>query len=197
MMFFPTFVEFWLLRYQEDATNQWIINEKTHDCLLGIATTQLDTLEIKRELEPKRVPQVFVGSLLGTRRSAIGQFFTVSLTTVPEVCAKVNSAHFPSRMADCSNTAGEDTMRYITLPSHLLQALYTFYSRHHQGPALGWVFSAETGRYQWRLQQTGKLIWKRISAIGLSHLIELIIASSRRLFQLVLRKQNNKFIKKI
>ena len=41
----------------------------------GIATTQLDTLEMRRELEPKRVPQVFLGSLLGTRRSAIGQFF--------------------------------------------------------------------------------------------------------------------------
>ena len=151
---------------------------------------------MRRELEPKRVPQWFLGSLLGTRRSAIGQFFSLSLTTVPEVCAKVNSAQFPSRMADCSNT-GEDAMRYITLPTHQLQVLYTFYSRHHKGPALGWIFSAETSRYQWCLQQTGKLIWKRISAVGLSHLTELIIASSRCLFQLILRKQNNKFIKKI
>ena len=158
----------------------------------GIATTQLDTLKMRRELEPKRVPQWFLGSLPGTRRSAIGQFFSLSLTTVPEVCAKVNSAQFPSRMADCSNT-GEDAMRYITLPTHLLQVLYTFYSRHHQGSALGWVFSAETSRYQWCLQQTGKLIWKRIPAVGLSHLTELIIASSQCLFQLVLRKQNNKF----
>ena len=77
---------------------------------------------------------------------------------VPEVFAKVNSAQFPSPMAHCSNTAGEDAMRYITLPTHLLQVLYTFYSRHHQGPALGWVFSTETSRYQWCLQQTGKLI---------------------------------------
>ena len=123
----------------------------------GIATTQLDTLKMRRELEPKRVPQWFLGSLLGTRRSAIGQFFSLSLTTVPEVCAKVNSAQFPSRMADCSNT-GEDAMRYITLPTHQLQVLYTFYSRHHKGPALGWIFSAETSRYQWCLQQTGKLI---------------------------------------
>ena len=124
----------------------------------GIATTQPDTLEMRRELEPKRVPQWFLGSLLGTRWSAIGQFFSLSLATVPEVFTKVKSAQFPSRMADCSNKAGEDAMRYITLPTHLLQVLYTFYSRHHQGPALGWIFSAETSRYQWCLQQTGKLI---------------------------------------
>ena len=85
-------------------------------------------------------------------------FFSRSLATAPEVFAKVNSTQFPSRMADCSNTAGEDATRHITLPTHLLQVLYTFYSRHHQGPALGWVFSAKTSRYQWCLQQTGKLI---------------------------------------
>ena len=123
--------------------------------------------------------------------------FSLSLVTVPEVFAKVHLAQFPSRMADCSNTAGEDAMRYITLPTHLLQVLYTFYSRHHQGPALGWVFSAKPCRYQWCLQQTGKLIWKRIPAVRLSQLIELIIASSQCLFQLVLRKQNNKFITKL
>ena len=139
----------------------------------------------------------FWDSCWGRAGQLLVNFFSLSLATVPEVFTKVKSAQFPSRMADCSNTAGEDAMRYITLPTHLLQVLYTFYSRHHQGPALGWIFSAETGRYQWRLQQTGKLIWKRISAVGLSHLIELIIASSRRLFQLVLRKQNNKFVKKI
>ena len=110
---------------------------------------------------------------------------------VSEVFAKVNSAQFPSQMAHCSNTAGEDAMRYITLPTHLLQVLYTFYSRHHQGPALGWVFSTETSRYQWCLQQTGKLIWKKIPAVGLSHLTELIIASSRCLFQLVLHNKKN------
>ena len=142
---------------------------------------------MRRELEPKCVPQLCLGGLSG---------FVTGDAPVPEVFAKVHSAQFSSRMADCNNTAREDAMRYITLPTHLLQVLYTFYSRHHQGPALGWIFSAETSRYQWCLQQTGKLIWKRISAVGLSHLIELIIASSRRLLQLVLRKQNNKFIKK-
>ena len=84
--------------------------------------------------------------------------FLLSLATVPEVFEKNKSAQFPSQMADCSDTAEEDAVRYITLPTHLLQVLYTFYSRHHQGPALGWVFSAETSRYQWCLQQTGKLI---------------------------------------
>ena len=58
-------------------------------------------------------------------------FFSLSLATVPEVFTKVKSAQFPSRMADSSNTAGEDAKRYVTLPTHLLQVLYTFYSRHH------------------------------------------------------------------
>ena len=33
---------------------------------------QLSTLETRRELEPKFVPQLFLGSLVGTRRSVIG-----------------------------------------------------------------------------------------------------------------------------
>ena len=42
-------------------------------------------------------PQVFLGLLLGTRQSAIGQFFSLPLETIPEVFAKDNSAQFPSR----------------------------------------------------------------------------------------------------
>ena len=57
--------------------------------------SEFATLETKRELEPKCVPQLFPGSLLGMRRSAIGQFFFLSLVTIPEVFAKVNSAQFP------------------------------------------------------------------------------------------------------
>ena len=98
------------------------------------------------------------GIVTGDAPVSYWSIFLLSLATVPEVFAKVNSAQFPSQMAHCSNTAGEDAMRYITLSTHLLQVLYTFYSRHHQGPALGWVFSTETSRYQWCLQQTGKLI---------------------------------------
>ena len=49
-----------------------------------------------RELEPKCVSRRFLGSLLGTHRLAIGQFFSLSLTNVPEVFAKINSVQFPS-----------------------------------------------------------------------------------------------------
>ena len=38
--------------------------------------SELATLETRKELEPKCVPQLFVGSLLGTDRSTIGQFFS-------------------------------------------------------------------------------------------------------------------------
>ena len=55
----------------------------------------------EKEMEPKCVPQLFRGSLLGTRRSAIGQFFSVSLVTVPEVFAKVNSPQFLSHFSSC------------------------------------------------------------------------------------------------
>ena len=48
----------------------------------------------EKELEPKYLPQLFLGSLLVTRRSAIGQIFFLSLVTVPEVFAWVNSAQF-------------------------------------------------------------------------------------------------------
>ena len=39
-----------------------------------------------------------MGSLLGKRRSAIGQFFSLSLVTVPDVFAEVDSAQPPSRL---------------------------------------------------------------------------------------------------
>ena len=58
-------------------------------------------LEVRRELEPKCVPagawsrpQLFLGLLLGKRRSAIGQLFPLSLVTVPEVSVKVNFGQF-------------------------------------------------------------------------------------------------------
>ena len=53
-------------------------------------------LEATRELERKFVPQWFLGSLLVTRRAAIGQFFSRSPVKVPEVFANVSSAQFPS-----------------------------------------------------------------------------------------------------
>ena len=42
-------------------------------------------------------PQLFLGWLLGTRQSAIGQFFPLSLATFPQVFAKFNSVQFLSR----------------------------------------------------------------------------------------------------
>ena len=50
----------------------------------------------EKELEPKRVLQLFLGSLIGTCWAAIGQFFSLALVTVPEVLAKVDSIQFPS-----------------------------------------------------------------------------------------------------
>ena len=52
---------------------------------------------LERALEPKCVPQLFLGSLLWTRRSSVSHFFYLSLVTIPEVFAKVNSTQFPSR----------------------------------------------------------------------------------------------------
>ena len=54
-------------------------------------------LETRRGLKPKCVPQFILGSLLGTRRSAIVSYwpiFSLSLITVPEVFAKVNSTQY-------------------------------------------------------------------------------------------------------
>ena len=55
------------------------------------------TLETRRGLELKCVPQLFLGSLLGTRRIYWPLFFPLLSATTPEVFAKINSAQFPSR----------------------------------------------------------------------------------------------------
>ena len=47
------------------------------------------TLEVKRELEPKSISQFVMGSLLGTRRSAIGP-----LKPSQKSSGDVNSGHF-------------------------------------------------------------------------------------------------------
>ena len=44
------------------------------------------TLETRRELEPKCVLQLFLGSLLGARRSAIGQFSPVANNSSRSLC---------------------------------------------------------------------------------------------------------------
>jgi len=64
------------------------------DLLISFVNCIFATFETRGELGPKRVPH---GSLLLMRLSAIGQFFPLSLVTVPEGLANVYSAQFPSR----------------------------------------------------------------------------------------------------
>ena len=45
-------------------------------------------------LQKKFDRRLFIGSLLGSRQSAIGQSFSLSLVTIPELFAKVHSAEF-------------------------------------------------------------------------------------------------------
>ena len=44
--------------------------------------------------------QLFLGSLRGTRWSAIGQFFSLSLVTVPQIFANVNLTQRHSKIPD-------------------------------------------------------------------------------------------------
>ena len=60
-----------------------------------LPNSPLKERKTKRELVPKCVPQLFVGSFLVTYQSAIGQFFSLSVVTVPKVFAKVNSVQSP------------------------------------------------------------------------------------------------------
>ena len=49
----------------------------------------------KRELEPKCIPQWFLGTLLhGRRQSVVGHFFPLFLETVPEAFAKLTRSSF-------------------------------------------------------------------------------------------------------
>ena len=78
-------------------------SQQTRGCSIQSQFASLETRNSK-ELEPKYVPQVFLGSQLGTRRSAICKFFPypqqqtqnslrilyLSLATVLEVFAKVD-----------------------------------------------------------------------------------------------------------
>ena len=54
--------------------------------LIGV-NNSFATVETRRELEPNCIPQLFLGWLLGTRRSAIGHFFfTVPSDTPRSLC---------------------------------------------------------------------------------------------------------------
>ena len=56
------------------------------------------TWKTRRELEPKCVPQMFLGWLLGARRSAIGQFFAFSPSNIPRSLCESKSTQFLSRI---------------------------------------------------------------------------------------------------
>ena len=61
--------------------------------LLFFSLMACTSSETRGELEPKIVLQLLLGSSLGTRPSAIGQFYP-SPETVPKVFAKVNLTSF-------------------------------------------------------------------------------------------------------
>ena len=61
----------------------------TADYTKDLFGLQLATLEGRKELEPNCVPHLFLGTLLGTSWSAIGQFFSLSVVKVPEVFSKL------------------------------------------------------------------------------------------------------------
>ena len=72
----------------------WVYLHFREQVLRNICKTVNSPLQKRRtKLEPKHNPQL----VLGTRRSAIGQFSPLSLVTIPEDFAKVNSTQFPSR----------------------------------------------------------------------------------------------------
>ena len=55
---------------------------------------------MRKELEPKCVPQLCLGSLLVRRQSAIGQFFSLSQVTIPKVNLAQFTSHFISKVAN-------------------------------------------------------------------------------------------------
>ena len=70
-----------------------------------------------RGLEAKCVPEMLQGSLLKTRRSAIGRFFFFRLlVTVPEDFAKINPAQLTSRLGPMSLFEGENLTYFSTQP---------------------------------------------------------------------------------
>ena len=72
---------------------------------------------------------LFLGSLLGTLRSAIDQFFSLSLVTVPEVFAKVNSIQFPLRFLSGAYV--------IFIPCDFGAKMSQCYTEWHYGTVLG------------------------------------------------------------
>ena len=132
------------------------------------------------------------GIVTGDAPVSYWSIFSRSLTTVPEVCAKVNSAQFPSRMADCIT---QERMPCDTSPSPPICYRYCipFIPGIIREPLLVGYFPLKPAGINGVFNKLESWSEKRYQPLG--YLISLNL-SSRCLFQLVLRKQNNKFIKK-
>ena len=65
----------------------WNFKQRDLSLIFKTCLTPFNTLEIRRALEPKCVPQLLMGSLLGMRWSAIGQFFPVPSKSLKSPCA--------------------------------------------------------------------------------------------------------------
>ena len=88
--------------------NLWTVQQSIHtNCMTVVAVTQIrDTVLNKCH----RIQQdsnnfslatfILLSSLLGTCRSATAHFFSLSLVTVPEVFAKINSAQLSHQVAN-------------------------------------------------------------------------------------------------
>ena len=73
-----------LIGLQATPMEQLYVDAVNPQCKILLSKLNFATLETRRELETKCVPQLFLGSIL-------------SLVTVPEVSAKVNSIQIPSK----------------------------------------------------------------------------------------------------
>ena len=70
---------------------------KFRQLLLFIWEATSSTSQKGSELEPNCILHLFLGWLLSLCQSPIGQFFSLSLVTVPETFAKIKSVQFPCR----------------------------------------------------------------------------------------------------
>ena len=74
----------------------WILSEVFRTVIYSIRTEMGTGVEMYPVIQIQFLDGLW-NRLLGTRRSAIGQFFPISAVTVPEAFAKpVHSAPFPS-----------------------------------------------------------------------------------------------------
>ena len=100
------------------STTLWFPNSHRLDAKAWLAklhkkghATSIRHLRNETELESKCALQLFLGSLLGSHWSAIGQFFPpYPLVTIPEIFARVYSDQFPSRVSKLANGRRTSTL---------------------------------------------------------------------------------------